>query len=145
MGTHKKHGGRAFKSTNKNDTSAFVFNGMLKAVTAGLLMLTAMLLLFSFILTGVDVPFSLLNPITLAMLAVSCAFSGYIAAKHIRRKGLVVGAVCGLSIFAVLMILSFFFSGGIDLQLFFKLAVSAIGGSIGGILGVNQKAHRKIK
>jgi len=100
-------------------------------------------LLFSFVLTKVDVPFSLLNPISMIMIAFSCVLAGYIAARSVRKRGFVIGAACGAMIDVILILVSFFFSDCFDLQVLLKLIVSILSGSIGGVLGVNQKAHRR--
>ena len=143
MGTHKKQNRKSLGNTSRSDDSAVIFIKMLKAVTVGLFALTVMLLLFSFVLTKVDVPFSLLNPVSMIMIALSCILAGYIAARSIRKRGFLIGAVCGIMIDIILILVSFFFSDCFDLQVLIKLIVSILSGSIGGILGVNQKAHRR--
>lgn len=143
MGTLKNRNRKSLGNTFRNDDSASIFIKMLKAVTVGLFALTVMLLLFSFILTKVDVPFSLLNPISMVLIALSCILAGYLASRSIRKRGFIIGALCGAMIDLILILLSFFFSDCFDLQVLLKLAVSVLSGSIGGILGVNQKAHRR--
>ena len=133
---------RTQKTPPREDTKRF-FSQMLKAVTAGLFTMTVLLLLFSFLLTKMDVPLSLLGPVTQLITAVSCALSGFLLARKTRSKGLRNGAISGFLIFLVLLMLSFFFSDALDLQLVFKLAVCLSAGAIGGICGVNAKTHRR--
>ena len=144
MGTHKKRNRKPLGNNSRNDDSAAIFIKMLKAVTAGLFALTLMLLLFSFILTKFDVPFSLLNPISMIMISLSCILSGYLASRSVRKRGFAIGAACGVIIDIILILVSFFFSDYFDLQAVLKFIVSVLSGSIGGVLGVNQKAHRRI-
>ena len=117
---------------------------ILKSVTAGLFLLTVLLLLFSFLLTKADVPLSLLEPVTLLITAVSCITAGFLAARAIRARGLLVGGASGFGIYLVLLILSFFFSDSFDLQMLFKLIVCLLGGAVGGVTGVNAKSKRRL-
>jgi putative membrane protein (TIGR04086 family) len=137
---------RSKKAAKTRETgSVSVWYPMLKAVTAGLFFLTALLLLFSFLLTKVDLPFSLIEPATLVMDALSCILAGFLAARAVRQRGLLIGGACGLLIGCVLLIISFFFSDTVDLQLLLKMTVCTLGGAIGGVSGVNAKTRRRIK
>ncbi len=131
------------RSEKNGQTAAGALYPMLRGVTAGLFLMAALLLAFSFLLTKADVPFSLLGPITQLIAAASSLFAGWLAARALRRKGLLVGMGCGMIVFLVLLALSFCFDTPIDLQLVFKCACCVLGGGIGGVLGVNAKPHRR--
>lgn len=136
MGNEKKKrfprlGGKG----SKNDSLAVT---VLKAVAIGLLISTIMLLLFSFILSKKDLPFMLLVPYTSLCLAISCCVSGYFAARRTREKGLLIGALCGASIFLFLITFSLQQSPSITVIAPVKLIISTASGAIGGIFGVNS-------
>lgn len=111
---------------------------VLKAVAIGLLVSTVMLLLFSFILSKKDIPFMLLVPYTSLCIALSCCTAGYLAAKKTREKGLLIGALCGASIFLFLITFSLQQSPSITIIAPVKFAIATASGAIGGIFGVNS-------
>jgi len=134
----KKRGERSKKNPSEKGMRFFLVRG----VTMGLFLMAVLLVVFSFILTRVDLPFGLIGPAMQMIAAVSSALAGYTAARRIRKKGLPVGAASGACVFAVLLVLSLFFENGVDLQILFKFLVCILGGMIGGVLGVNAKASR---
>lgn len=124
-------------NTNTNMTT------MLKAVAFGLLATTVVLLLFSFLMCKKDVPFMLLNPFSAGLLMLGSFISGYLAARRIRERGMMVGALCGLIIFLMLMLASFMSKFDVGFVALIKLVISVVSGAIGGIIGVNAKFKRK--
>lgn len=128
-------------SKSNNATTNMII--MLKAVTFGLLATTVVLLLFSLIMCKKDVPFMLLNPFSTGLLMLGSFLSGYLAARRIRERGMMVGALCGLMIFALLMLASFMSRFDVGLAALIKLVISVVSGAIGGIIGVNARLKRK--
>ncbi len=118
---------------------------MLRGVTYGLLLMAVLLAALSVALSRVDLPFGLIGPITQVIAAAACMLAGFVSARAIRQKGLLVGAASGGLIFAVMLALSLVIDGGFDLQLLLKLLTCVLGGMIGGVLGVNAKASRSRK
>ncbi len=116
---------------------------MLKAVAFGLLATTVVLLLFSFLMCKKDVPFVLLNPFSAGLLMLGSFVSGYLAARRIRERGMMVGALCGLIIFLLLMLAAFMSKFDMGLMALIKLVIAVVSGAIGGIIGVNAKFKRK--
>jgi len=116
---------------------------ILRGVAAGLFLMAALLLALSFLLTKADIPFGLLGPATQVIAALSSLLAGWLAARALRKKGMLVGVACGAAVFLVLLALSFFFDTPIDLQLALKCVTCMLGGAIGGVLGVNAKTRRR--
>lgn len=114
-----------------------------KGVAAGLLATTVLLLLFSFVMTKEDIPFSLVNPLSVGALIAGAMLASFMAARRIREKGMLIGIQCGTVIFLVLLLASFLTRFDVGFQAIIKYAVSAISGAIGGVLGVNAKTKRK--
>ncbi|MFV0498138.1 MAG: TIGR04086 family membrane protein [Candidatus Fimivivens sp.] len=130
----------ASKSNNATTTNMIT---MLKAVAFGLLSTTVVLLLFSFVMCQKNVPFVLLNPFSAGLVMLGSFLSGYLAARRIRERGMIVGALCGLTIFSMLILASFMSRFDVGLAALIKLIISIVSGAIGGILGVNAKFKRK--
>ena len=131
------------RSVSKGNNATTNMITMLKAVTFGLLTTTVVLLLFSFLMCKKDVPFVLLNPFSAGLLMLGSFLSGYLAARRIRERGMLVGALCGLIIFLLLMLASFMSRFDVGLAALIKLVISLVSGAIGGIIGVNAKLKRK--
>ena len=131
------------RSVSKGSNATTNMITMLKAVTFGLLTTTVVLLLFSFVMCKKDVPFVLLNPFSAGLLMLGSFLSGYLAARRIRERGMLVGALCGLIIFFLLMLASFMSRFDVGLAALIKLVISLVSGAIGGIIGVNAKLKRK--
>ena len=129
------------KGREKNGYSAFFV--ILKAVAVGLAVSSVVLLLFSFVMTKKDIPFSLINPLSAGLLMLASFLAGFIAAKDFKRRGMLTGALCGAVIFVAALIASAMFSAEIGAAAAIKLAISALSGAIGGILGVNSDRKRK--
>lgn len=131
------------RSVSKGNSATTNMMTMLKAVTFGLLTTTVVLLLFSFVMCKKDVPFVLLNPFSAGLLMLGSFLSGYLAARRIRERGMMVGAFCGLIIFLLLMLASFMSRFDVGLAALIKLVISLVSGAIGGIIGVNARLKRK--
>ena len=131
------------RSVGKSNDATTNMMTMLKAVTFGLLATTVVLLLFSFLMCKKDVPFVLLNPFSAGLLMLGSFISGYLAARRIRERGMMVGALCGLMIFLMLMLASFMNKFDVGLIALLKLIIAVVSGAIGGIIGVNAKFKRK--
>jgi putative membrane protein (TIGR04086 family) len=72
------------------------------------------------------------------------AFSGgYISGRRRRRNGLVLGVLCGVFIFAVIIIASHIFSKAAEsFSMPVKLILTLVFAGIGGVIGVNSKIGR---
>ena len=130
-------------AVSKGNSLTNSFLAVLKAVAFGLLATTAVLLLFSFVMSKKDVPFMLLNPFSAGLLIFGSFLSGYLAARRIRERGLIVGAVCGLIVFFVLIMGAFLNRFDVGLTALIKMIISIVSGAIGGVIGVNAKSRRK--
>lgn len=113
------------------------------SVAIGLVAAAVLLFLAAALMTAVDLPEEAISPIAMAALGIGSLISGIMAAKRTGKNGLIVGTMCGLAIFLLTLItgLSIFQTAQTGSTLF-KLAISALCGAIGGVLGVGGKTHR---
>ena len=109
----------------------------------GILIILIAVLLFSYVLTKIDVPESVVSVVTAAALCIGAYAGGFIGAKRNRRNGLLMGLVCGGLIFIVLFLFSVFFAKSTEgLSGGAKLFMVLLFGAVGGIVGVNSKSKR---
>ncbi len=71
--------------------------------------------------------------------------AGYLASKKIKSGGILNGAVCGVFIYLIVIIVSLFVSsGGLTNNTLFHFMITAIAGMVGGIIGVNFSNRKRI-
>jgi putative membrane protein (TIGR04086 family) len=101
------------------------------------------ILVFSFVMTKIDLSDSVISVLTSLALCVGAYVGGYVASRRRRKNGLAAGALCGLVIFAVIFVLSYFFAGTAGgFSGSSKLAMTLVCAGIGGIVGVNTGGRR---
>lgn len=124
--------------TPKRYLKAFLFG-----TVVGVVLLTVIGLIFALAYTMVDLPDGVLIGMMLVASAGSGMGSGYVAARLIGRKGLIIGGMNG-----ILLSLTFFLLGiaffGIELTLIqgIKTVLIIFFSVCGGIFGVNNKKVR---
>lgn len=117
---------------------------VLMGTLAGLIISLIILAVCSYAMTVRDMPDNVISTLSLISIASGCLTGGFISAKKHKKSGLLVGTVTGLGMFLVL-----FFAGlaiqhtGVGVSGLIKLIVSASGGAIGGIVGVNARSGQK--
>lgn len=118
-----------------------LIGSIISILSAGVL-----LFIFALVITKIDLPFSLITPISVAILGFSTLIGSFIGAKGFGRKGFFVGLCISLVIFITLLLLNL----SIEPQGFGTVAVAKaitilITGVVGGVLGVNKKKSAKFK
>ena len=104
----------------------------------------ALLLVFSAVVLKTSASQSLYLVYGLAAGAVSAFFNGFSALKMIKEKGLIYGAICGLSQSVISALVIFIINKGIAGNgIFILIAVMVLLSSLGGLASVNIK--KKIK
>ncbi|MEG1016529.1 MAG: TIGR04086 family membrane protein [Oscillospiraceae bacterium] len=97
------------------------------------------------VITKVDLPRQLLQPISTVLTACSTLLSTFFMGKKRRKNGLVLGiSVGGAVFFVVLLLFAIFGDKQITSQLLFKLLALLSAGGVGGIIGVSHKNTVKI-
>ena len=108
------------------------------AAASGVMLLV--LCAMAFLVTKIDAGKSVLSAMSTGALAVGAYFGGYVGGRRRKRNGLAMGALTGLLIFVVILVL-----GGIFVKTtenfspLAKLFLSVIAAAVGGAVGVNTK------
>ena len=134
--SNKKHAG------TKKEKSFFVsvFIGTLIALGAGLLLLLAA----CFLGLSLDDPEKFTPPLALGSLFITALLAGYLSAHSHKKNGLLCGAVSGILLTGIMVLLAFAFGLGIRLSLFAICAPAVIiCAAIAGICGVSSGAAKK--
>ena len=92
-----------------------------------------------------DMPKTAAMPIALVASGLGSFVGAVAAAKTMREQGIIIGGLTGFTVFALSLIISLFASDG-PLTAFtvIKFIVMTLSGALGGILGVNSAAKRKM-
>ena len=111
-----------------------------------LLLSGVFLFIFALVMTKIDFPFSIINPISIAILGISTLIGSFVGANGFRRKGFFIGLSVSLLVFLVLLLLNL----SMDPQGFGTVAIVKgctviICGILGGVLGVNKRKNAKFK
>lgn len=113
---------------------------LLVGTAVGIIGCVAMLLLSAALVKSVDVPRAAITPLAIVAAAVGAFLAGLTAAAIARRRGLLVGALCGLLLFLLILLAGFTRFGGVSgTTSLIKLAVLLVAGGLGGVLGVNRR------
>ena len=110
------------------------------SLISGATVCAVFLLIFSVVLTSLDIPHSLSTLMSTVSLAIGALTCGGIASFLQGKNGLLSGLVGGLVFFIALTITGLIFSPfEIGITALFKLLISVISGIVGGIIGVNLR------
>lgn len=113
---------------------------VLLGLCVGVLCTTLLLLLMALLIRSVDVPRGAVTPLAVTAAGVGAFAAGLTAALAARRNGLVLGAVCGLVLFLIILLAGNLRFDGVDGSFAVtKAAVLTVAGAIGGVLGVNRR------
>ena len=123
-----------------------LLKSLITGMLCGIAVITILTLLFAFILViSGTYPTDIINYISLVFLAVGGLSGGYIAARLNKAAGLAVGALTGLIIFLIILIVGLAQSTGtITLFTLYKFLLLVIFSALGGVLGVNKQNKIKI-
>lgn len=109
------------------------------SAAVSILLVGAVLLLLSFLMSFYDVP-QVVLAIAVLLLTVLLGFScGYLCAKRVRKKGIFVGVICGVVLSVLILFVDLCAYGDFTVSVFTKLPVILVASSIGGVIGVNRK------
>ena len=113
---------------------------VLVGVAVGLIGCIGALMLMALIVRSVDVPRAAILPLAIVAAAVGAFLAGLTAAAIAKQKGLLLGAVCGLVLWLLILLAGFTRYAGVSGgSTAIKLAALVLSGGIGGVLGVNLR------
>ncbi len=112
----------------------------LVGVAVGVIACVGALMLMALIVQSVDVPRTAVLPIAIATAAIGAFLAGLTAAAVAKQKGLLLGAVCGLVLWLLILLAGVArYTGVSGSNAALKLVVLLLCGSVGGVLGVNMR------
>ena len=131
---------------NKSEKSKVVLYFKLVGISVlvGLLVSVLILMLFSLIISAKDVPEVAVRVMSVVAVTVSAFVAGYVCAKLIKSKGMLVGLLNGAILFMIFYLTNIFFIKSEDFSaLPVKLAIVLLSAGLGGILAVNIKRKKR--
>ena len=112
---------------------------------AGVVMCVVSMLLLAAICLYTDMSENYSSLLSGISLGISGFVAGYLASKKIKSGGILNGAVCGVFIYLIVIIVSLFVSeGGFTNNTLYHFIITAIAGMVGGIIGVNFSNRKRI-
>lgn len=117
---------------------------MVGTITA--VIVTAVVILISALFFVIrDMPKTAAMPIALVASGLSSFVGAVAGAKTMREQGIIIGSLIGFTMFAITLMVSLFASEGpLTAFTLLKFIVMTLSGALGGILGVNSAAKRKM-
>lgn len=109
----------------------------------GIIITFGCLLLFSILMSKLDVPESIVAIMSSVSLCIGAYSGGYISSKKRRQKGLLTGIITGVVIYCIILCIGVFFAkNSISFTFVTKLILTLTCAAIGGVVGVNAKGKR---
>ena len=103
----------------------------------------AVILLLGLIVARIDATNIILSAMSTFALCVGAFSGGYVSGKKRRRNGLLMGVLCGVFVFIIIVVISYFFSKSAEsFSIPTKLILTLVCAGIGGVTGVNSKHSR---
>lgn len=98
---------------------------------------------FAFVLSRINAPAVLVSVLATIALGIGGYFGGYLCARKRHKNGMMLGVICGIIIFMVILLIGAVFAkAALGLGSAGKLMLTMICGAVGGVVGVNTKKHR---
>ncbi len=114
-------------------------------VIVGIATILVLLLICAFAFTLSDFDESVAQPMSNICLSFGAICSGLVSSSLHKSKGLIIGLVDGAVLFIIITLISLFISGGtITINTPLRLVVMPLLGAVGGVIGVNHSAKRKM-
>ena len=105
-----------------------------------------LLLVFAAILmTKKDISINTVKILSTIIFGISGFVTAYITAKAIGSRGLKNGFISGLIVFIIVTLIGFCLGGTFNIYMLLKFFVISLASIIGGVMGVNAKAKRRMK
>lgn len=131
---------------NKSEKSKILYYSKLVGISVlvGLLVCTLILMLFSLIISVKDVPEFVIRIMSVVAVSISAFVAGYVAAKLIKSKGMLVGLLNGAILFMLFYLTNLFLIKTEDFSaLPIKVAIVLLSAGLGGVLAVNVKRKKR--
>lgn len=129
----------------RNEPNNKYLRPLLTGIITGALVIAAIIMLCALFFVIRDMPQTAAMPIALVAAGIGSIIGGVAAARSMREQGMIIGGLTGLALFAITFIVSLFIDGG-TFSIFtpMRFIIMTLAGALGGILGVNSSAKRKM-
>ena len=137
MNTSNIVSGKKIEDISKDKNSIKIIKGTIIAFVLSLILLTIYATLLSF----TSISETTMVPVIISITGVSILIGSSISSIHIKKQGLLNGALVGLIYMLALYILSsiIFSSFVLNVNSIIMIIVGVVTGMIGGVIGVNMK------
>lgn len=120
------------------------FKIIITSIIIGTLAVVSVFLLSAFLLSQFNIPASLVPLISTLAGIIGSFTASFVAAKILRKNGMLIGLFCGLMICIFIFIAGMaFFELSLGMIVFTKFIAIIIAAIIGGIFGVNRKKNKR--
>ena len=127
----------------QNNAVSFVrayLRPLLVSLCVGVLCTALLLLAAALLIHSVDIPRATVTPLAYAAAGVGAFAAGLTAALLAKRNGLMLGAVCGLALYLLILVAGCMSTeSAVGTPAWIKPVLLTVAGAIGGVLGVNRK------
>ena len=129
--------GKKIEDISKEKNSLKIIKGSIIAIILSVILLTIYALLLSY----TTISENTMVPVIITITGISILVGSSISSMHIKRQGMVNGALVGLIYMLTLYILSSILLSSFELNLksIIMILVGIVTGMIGGVIGVNMK------
>ena len=129
--------GKKIEDISKEKNSLKIIKGSVIAIILSVILLTIYALLLSY----TTISENTMVPVIITITGISILIGSSISSMHIKKQGMVNGALVGLIYMLTLYILSSILlsSFEINLKSVIMIGVGILAGMIGGVIGVNMK------
>jgi len=113
---------------------------VLIGLIAGVLCCLLVLMICAMIIAAVDMPQMAVTPMAIIAAVIASFVAGLVCARVSGKNGLVYGALCGITLYVLVMLAGFIALKDVrGIYALAKLLIMTGVGSIGGIVGVNHR------
>lgn len=129
------------KKDNSEMEKASSFQQLIKGSVIAIIFSIVFLILFAIILTYTEIQESTIEPVVIVITAISILIGSFISTHHIRKNGIINGALVGLIEIIFLYVISSIALTGFSFNMscFLMILFSILAGMVGGMIGVNIK------
>ncbi len=129
----------------RNEPQNKYLRPLLVGLAVGAAVTTAIICICAMFFVIRDMPQSAAMPIALVSSGLGAFIGGVAAARAMKEQGMIIGGLCGFALFSVTFIVSLFVgNGSFTVFTLLKFIIMTLAGALGGILGVNSSAKRKM-
>ncbi len=132
----------AAKNIAKEKNNKNIFLNLTKGTIFAYFITLLVFIIYGILITYTDITEKNMQLIVMITTVVSVLVSGFISAKGISSKGLLLGSLAGIIYFIILLMVAFCVLPNIQInsKLLMLFVLSICSGGVGGIIGINLKS-----